>query len=95
MNKKFLQWTLNRILSEIRMDNRENKIHFPFFSMDIHHLALVFMGHRTGRHIEPQVLYRPFVDHCRNVYGLMDEEINYLWSIFKNIVKDSVNSYGE
>ncbi len=77
------------------MDNRENKIHFPFFSMDLDHLALAFMEIPMEAHIEPQVLYRPFVDHCRNVYGLRDQEIDYLWSIFKNIVKDSVNSYGE
>jgi len=76
------------------MDNRENKIHFPFFSMDLYELALVFMGHSRSPNY-PEVLYRPFVDHCRNVYGLRDEEIDFLWSIFKNIVKDSVNSYGE
>jgi hypothetical protein len=88
--KQFLNKVLNRILSEIRMDNKENKIHFPFFSMDIDHLVIVFMGHRTGRVIEPQILFRPFVNHCRNVYGLKDEEINFLWTIFKNIVRDKL-----
>jgi len=88
MNNKFLKRVLNKILSEIRIDNRVNKIHFPFFSMDLYHLALA----QQTRGAIDLTLNRPFVDHCRNVYGLRDEEIDYLWSIFKNIVKDS---YGE
>ena len=94
MNKKFLQWTLNRILSEVYLDEGDNKIHFPFLSIDIDHLAILFMDNMEHS-ISPAIIGTNFYDHCRNVYGLMDEEIDYLWSIFKNIVKDSVNSYGE
>ena len=88
--KEFLDKVLDSILSEIRIDNKENKIYFPFFSMDINHLVIVFMGHQTGRVIEPQILFRPFTNHCRNVYGLNDEEINFLWTIFKDIVRDKL-----
>ncbi len=94
MDNKFLQRVLNRILSEVYLDERDNKIHFPFLSIDIDHLAILFMDNMEHS-ISPAIIGTNFYDHCRNVYGLRDEEIDYLWSIFKNIVKDSVSRYGE
>jgi len=95
MDKKFLTKVLNKILSEVYLDERENKIYFPFLSIDINHLAILFMGNMEHS-ISPAIIGTNFYNHCRNVYGLKDEEIDFIWPIFKNIVKDSVNrAHGE
>ena len=92
MDNKFLTKVLNKILSEIYIDNRENKIHFPFLSIDIDHFAIVLSNASNMVHsISPAIIGTNFYNHCRNVYGLRDEEIDYLWSIFKNILKERIN----
>jgi hypothetical protein len=33
-----------------------------------------------------------FSSHCEKIYGLTDEEIQYVWSIYRNIIKDKIEN---
>jgi len=46
----------------------------------------------------PFTFYNPsllhsFSSHCKNVYGLNKEEIDYVWSEYKRIIKDIIHIY--
>ena len=34
----------------------------------------------------------PFSDHCRDVYGLKEQEIKYVWKEYKQAIKDKMNN---
>jgi len=38
-------------------------------------------------------LLHSFSSHCKNVYGLNKEEIDYVWSEYKRIIKDIIHIY--
>ena len=33
-----------------------------------------------------------FSDHCRDVYGLNGEEIEYIWEEYREIIKDKIEN---
>ena len=41
----------------------------------------------------PFTLYYPsFTIHCKDVYGLNEQEIKYVWKEYRQIIKDMVNN---
>ena len=38
------------------------------------------------------VLPPSFFDHCRDVYGLKEQEIKYVWKEYKQAIKDKINN---
>ena len=32
-----------------------------------------------------------FIEHCREVYGLNDDEVDYVWREYKKIIKDKIS----
>ena len=43
--------------------------------------------HLTIRHFPDP----PFLDYCRDTYGLTDQEIKYVWVKYKDIILDKIN----
>lgn len=33
-----------------------------------------------------------FSEYCKSTYGLTDEEIKYVWKIYKDIIKDKISN---
>mgnify|MGYP003631281309 CR=1 FL=1 len=70
MNNKFLNKVIEQIISETRII--DNKLHtpFPLFSL-----------------FPPLSSYTPpfiyFSSHCKEVYGLNEQEIDYVWNEYK------------
>ena len=91
MDIKYLKKVLRNILSETHINYKESKIYFPWFFMDIDHLKIVFLSPHVDRPIEPQTIYYNFFNHCIDVYGLTEKEIDYIWPTFKSFLKDIVN----
>ena len=80
MDKKFLNKVLDQIVSETEIDDSE-VVRFPFppYSFPLSTLFLV----------------SPFFPkHCRNIYGLNKEEIEYVWNEYRQIVKDKIRNNG-
>jgi hypothetical protein len=79
MDYKFLDKVLEQMLSETIIDR--NKIDTPFYILLIH----------STLHYTPIVLMlSPFIDHCRDVYGLNEQETEYVWDKYRDIIYNKI-----
>ena len=86
MNKGFLNKVLDQIMSETIMDFTAGRIYAPAFS----HLFPFLLP------LPPltllTILFPPsFSQHCKNLYALNEEEIDYVWNEYRNIINDKIN----
>ena len=73
MNNKFLDKVVDQILSETRIIG--GKVHTPFFPSPLFFLTS-----------PPHLLSLPllfFSSHCKKVYSLNEQEIDYVWVKYK------------
>ena len=86
MDYKFLNKVLDQIVGETDIDYRgRGKIFTPFILS--HFLISTFTIHYSS--------YRSnFFNHCKNVYGLNEEESKYVWEEYKRIIKDKIDNNG-
>ena len=82
MDYKFLQKVVDQIVSETRIDYGRKVIETPFRSYPFSIFLLLV------------VVPRLFSIHCRDIYGLNDNEIEYVWKEYREIIKDKINSNG-
>ena len=84
MGNKFLDKVVDQILSETIIDYDKEKLHTPFRLLSS--VSLFFFSYH------PHLLLPPhyFTHHCKEVYGLNDDEVNYVWDEYKNIIKDKI-----
>ena len=82
MDKKFLDKVLDQLLSETEVDHDEGRIYTPFKP---HFLIQFFFLLST---------FTLFSKHCRDVYGLNDDEIEYVWEGYKQIIIDIIKTNG-
>ena len=81
MDKRFLDKVVDQIMSETRIDYDTEVIYPPsFFSLPLSYFYISTPSH--------------FTKHCREVYGLSNEEIGYVWDEYKDIVKDKIRNNG-
>jgi hypothetical protein len=87
MDKKFLNKVLNQIVSETMVDYEWGLrvIQIPFFSRPI--LSASFFSLSSS-----DLFPRLFSYHCKNVYSLNEQEIEYVWNEYKHIIKDKINN---
>ena len=86
MDKNYLHKVLDQIVSETTIDYRERgKIFTPFLFdfLSIPLLSSHFSSYRSN-----------FTKHCRNIYGLNKEEIEYVWNEYRQIIKDKIKNNG-
>tara|TARA_R110002074_G_scaffold58602_1_gene143397 strand:+ start:34 stop:294 length:261 start_codon:yes stop_codon:yes gene_type:complete len=85
MNKKFLDKVVDQIVSETRIDYNELSptLYTPF---PYPPLIISFST------FPPRFLFSSFTNHCRDVYGLNDGEIIYVWKKYVNIIKDKIKN---
>jgi hypothetical protein len=77
MNEKFLNKVLNQIVSETKIDS-EGRVITTFAPSYLPLLSL----------FPSFFLY--FYDHCRDIYGLTEDEIHYLWEKYKFIIDNGL-----
>jgi len=97
MNNKFLNKVADRLVKETRIES--NGVYTPFFISPIS-LSLYIP-------ISPLPLpspffppfssssssfFLPFYKHCRDVYGLNEEEVDYVWKEYGNIILDKIDN---
>ena len=85
MDKRFLNKVVNQIVYETMIDYSMGEIQFPFsfnssslLTVSLPHFSLLssFSSH--------------FSFHCKNVYGLNEEETEYVWKEYVQIIKDKI-----
>lgn len=81
MNKEYLHKVLNHIVSETIMDYDEEEAYPPFAPFSSSFLLLL-----------SSFLSIPFLEHCEEVYGLTEPEIEYIWEEYKQIIRDKIEN---
>lgn len=79
MNKNYLDKVLNQIVSETMVDYDKERLYTPFSPFSL----LFFLPY----HLLPYPTL-PFSKHCKEVYGLNNDEIVYVWRNYQRIIKD-------
>ena len=88
MNKNFLDKVVYQLESETKIDDEKEEIHFQFLPLD------EIYGTNTFHvpHFDLLTIYNSFFKHCRYVYGLNEEESEYVWKKYKENIKDKINN---
>ena len=109
MDKKFLNKVLDQIVNETTIDYDQEEIYFPFgfpsfdkttiFTIDFHTTMDLFsVSSFYNPPLPSSSPSRPplssFSKHCIEVYGLNDDEIDYVWEEYRKIIIDKVESNG-
>ena len=88
MDKRFLDKVLDQIVKETRVDYDMGVITFPYFHQD----SPVTI-HLPPRYTIPPIHTKPSFDrHCKNIYGLNDGEIGYVWVKYRDIITNKLNN---
>ena len=86
MDYKFLNKVVNQIVSETMIDYRGKGKIFTPFSLPFYLPSLTFIFSISSS-------YRSnFFNHCKEVYGLNEQEIEYVWEEYKQIIIDKINN---
>jgi len=81
---KFLDRIVDGLVEESRIEYVEEIVHLAnfFFQLFNYPFANLYSIPETS----------PFYQHCRDVYGLTPEEITYVWTEYRNIIKDKIEN---
>jgi hypothetical protein len=74
MDKKFLDKVLDQIVSETKII--DNRVYTPFYPSSL-----------SFSPVTSSFYFFSFSNHCKDVYGLNEEEIDYVWEEYKHVIK--------
>ena len=78
MDKKFLNKVVDQIVSETEIEvGRGKKYRLPFLLYPFYSFL---------------VIKTLFSKHCRDVYGLNDDEVGYVWDEYRRIINDKIKN---
>lgn len=80
MDKNYLDKVVSQIVSETTIDGKVHTPYPPFRST--YYAFFVYSPPDT------------FFNHCKEVYGLNEEETKYVWNNYRDIVKDKIDNNG-
>ena len=81
MDKRFLDKVIDQIVSETEII--DDRVYTPFFPS--------FLSFSP---VTSSFYFFSFSSHCKNIYGLNEQEIKYAWYIYENIIKDKIKNNG-
>ena len=95
MDKRFLDKVIDQIVSETEIDYGRKVIETPFpLSYFISHHFYSFPSRLFLFLSFLSSSFSSFLKHCKEVYGLNEQEIEYVWEEYKQIIIDKINSNG-
>ena len=92
MDYKFLHKVLDQIVRETRVDYSMEEIQFPFSTSSFSPLVLSSSSIFSFFSLSPLPFL--FTKHCEDVYGLNEEETEYVWNNYVQIIKDKLKNNG-
>jgi hypothetical protein len=75
MNIKFLDKVYDQIISETRVI--DDKVYTPFLFIPLYHHPLI------SHLLSPHFFISSFYKHCKEIYSLNEQEIDYVWGKYK------------
>ena len=90
MGKNFLDKVVYQLESETKIDAEKEEIHFQFLPLD------EIYGSNTFHipYFDFLFIYNSLFKHCKEVYGLNEEESEYVWTEYENKIKPKFPTYG-
>ena len=85
MDNKFLHKVVDQIVRETRIDYDRRVIKTPLPPSRPFLLPSPFS---SFSYVFPSL---SFSDHCKDVYGLNEEETEYVWKVYRGIIKDKIS----
>jgi len=76
----YLDKVVEFIVRDTKIDYDQKRIQYPFFPS----------SHFPISSIYPLLLLSPFSKYCKNVYGLTNQEIEYVWKEYRTIILDKI-----
>ena len=88
MNKEFLNRIVYLIVNETIIDYDDERIYlFRSFISTIDFLSDLFYVFKVC----DEFLLPTFSQHCKEIYSLNEQEIDYVWNEYRNIIHDKMN----
>lgn len=89
MDNKFLNKVLDQLVRETTIDYENDRIFTPFSpnSLPVSLLLSIVKDWNTS-----PLLHRLLRRHCKEVYGLNEDEVRYVWGEYKNIITEKLNN---
>jgi hypothetical protein len=88
-NKKYIDKVIGSLVRGTKLDYENNRITFPFYTSSILSISSSSQQYLNLSH--PYSLSPSFSTYCKNTFGLTDEEIEYVWNEFKEIILGKIN----
>jgi len=85
MDYKFLNKVIDQIVYETRIDYDRKVIGTPLHPIPFHYPSPTFI-----RPTSPLIFSR----HCKGVYGLNEQEIEYVWKEYRETIIDKLKNNG-
>ena len=88
-NKKYIDKVIEHLVRITKIEHEKERICFPFMPLYpkycLHLYSDPFFPFNTSN-------FGPssFSKYCNNIYGLIDDEIEYVWEQYKIIIRDKV-----
>jgi len=86
-NKKYIDKVINHLVRGTKIDYKNNFIYFPFSSPSSRIQSLTFFS--LSRRRKPLF---SFSKYCRNQFGLTEEEVEYVWKEYREIIKNKIEN---
>jgi len=88
MDYKFLHRVIDQIVSETKIDFDKEVVYFPFFVSPF----LLLSSPSSFPSLYLSSFSFSFSKYCKNIYGLTDDEVGYVFEEYKDIIKDKIEN---
>ncbi len=88
-NKKYIDKVIGSLVRGTKLDYDKNILHYPFSPSSFHFPHIQTPYHHL---ILSSSFFSFFLDYCRGQFGLTEEEIEYVWNEYREIIKDKIKN---
>ena len=92
---KYIEHIIKDLVRGTRIDYEKDRIYFPFSHFPPHPPHLTPLSPLSDIRLfiyDLSPIY--FSDYCKNIFGLTEDEIEYVWDQYRNIIKDKIRNNG-
>jgi len=89
-DKKYLDKVLGYMVKVTKMDYENKEVNTPFYSPSLLPLPLSFSFFFSQPFYDTTSF--SFSSYCKNTFGLTDDEMEYVWKEYRNIINDKIEN---